>query len=281
MKKLNVIGAGRVGKTLANLFVANQALTIGDVFDTDESRAKQAVEFIGGGSAVVDIAQIRPADIWLISVPDTHIASVAVQLSDQCAGVQDSIAVHSSGALSAEALAPLRAKRCAIASAHPVLSFADPGSAIFQFEGTPCGLEGDERARAVWGEALSGVGARCFNIRSEKKKLYHAAAVFASNFLPVLSAISLELWNEAGIPQELGETMLRTLARNSVGNLVALGPRDALTGPASRGDTTVVCEQARALAKWDTKTSEAYQVLSELAVRLATTGSAGAGEINQ
>nr|WP_249182047.1 Rossmann-like and DUF2520 domain-containing protein [Burkholderia cenocepacia] len=182
-----------------------------------------------------------------MSVPDTRISEVADQLARRFKRDARAIVVHCSGALGSEALAPLRAIGWSAASAHPVLSFADAGTAVFQFEGTPVGTEGDQEACRVWGETLAAMGARCFEILSERKTLYHGTAVVASNFLPVLASLSSELWRSAGLPEMLMQDMLRTLVRNATDNLLALGPRDALTGPAARGDTEVVNAHVRAI----------------------------------
>ena len=269
---LNIIGAGRVGATLGNLIVANRVLDIGDVCDSDLKHARDAVDFIGAGRALDDIAALRPADIWLLSVPDMRIADVAHALAQHRKDEAPSIAVHCSGALDTDTLAPLRALGWHVASAHPMLSFANPGTAVFQFEGTPCGLEGDRAARAAWSEVLAAIGARCFDIEPGSKQLYHAAAVVASNFLPVLAAMSVEMWQAAGIPQSLIDDMMHTLSRNAVDNVLALGAKDALTGPAARGDRAVVESQAQAIGAWDAVSREAYDALSALATRLATTG---------
>ncbi|SAK84578.1 coenzyme F420-dependent NADP oxidoreductase [Caballeronia pedi] len=272
MATLNIIGAGRVGATLGNLIVANRVLAIGDVCDSDAAHARDAVDFIGAGRALDDIAAMQPADIWLLSVPDMRIADVAQTLARNRKDDAPSIAVHCSGALDTDTLAPLRAIGWNVASAHPMLSFANPGTAVFQFEGTPVGLEGDRAARAAWSEILAAIGARCFDIEPGSKALYHAAAVVASNFLPILAAMSVEMWQAAGIPQPLIEDMMHTLSRNAAANIVALGPKDALTGPAARGDRAVVEAQSQAIGEWDAVSREAYDALSTLATRLARTG---------
>ncbi|AET93119.1 hypothetical protein BYI23_C009730 [Burkholderia sp. YI23] len=272
MASLNIIGAGRVGATLGNLIVANRVLDIGDVCDSDIAHARDAVDFIGAGRALDELNALRPADIWLLSVPDMRIAEVAQALAQHRKDEAPALAVHCSGALDADTLAPLRAIGWSVASAHPMLSFAHPGTAVFQFEGTPCGLEGDAAACAAWSEVLAAIGARCFEIDPGSKQLYHAAAVVASNFLPVLAAMSAEMWQAAGIPQPLIDDMMHTLSRNAVDNVLALGPKDALTGPAARGDRAVVESQAHAIGAWDAVSREAYDALSALATRLARTG---------
>jgi predicted short-subunit dehydrogenase-like oxidoreductase (DUF2520 family) len=116
---------------------------------------------------------------------------------------------------------------------------------------------------------LTAIGAQCFTVAADKKVLYHAAAVFATNFLPVLQAQAEALWRDSGVPDELLPQLRQTLLHNAVDNLLELGPAGALTGPAARGDTALVQRQGQAVAQWDATAGAAYRALSELARRLA------------
>ena len=105
---------------------------------------------------------------------------------------------------------------------------------------------------------------------SSDKLLYHAAAVFATNFLPVLQATAEDLWQSTGMPTKLIPHLRATLLRNAVDNIITLGPQAALTGPAARGDTAAIARQGAAVTAWDAPTGAAYAALSALALRLAT-----------
>ncbi|HHV7519417.1 TPA: hypothetical protein ACUNF5_000853 [Burkholderia orbicola] len=130
MSRLTIVGAGRVGKTLGNLIVANRVVDMGQIYDRDIACAHAAVAFVGAGRAVDDLDRVEPADIWLLSVPDTRLRDVADQLARRFGHDAQSIVVHCSGALGSDVLAPLRAISWAAASAHPVLSFSDPGTGL-------------------------------------------------------------------------------------------------------------------------------------------------------
>ncbi|WP_240754351.1 Rossmann-like and DUF2520 domain-containing protein [Lampropedia aestuarii] len=281
IRRLNVVGCGRVGKTLARLWSQSGALMVQDVLNPSASSAANAVEFIGAGRAVTDMADLRPADTYLIAAPDALLQPIATQLAERCAAVPHAIALHCSGALGADVLAPLRACGWSVASAHPVMSFADPASAAKQFQGTPCGVEGDAEAVAEATRALVHVGAECFGVEPAHKRLYHAAAVYSSNFLPVLQAVAIELWEHSGVPPELTRHLMERLMRNAVDNISAFGPAAALTGPAARGDSAVVAAQTQAIQDWDPLAGEAYGALSALAMRLAKTGKVGTREDTQ
>jgi len=272
MTSLNIIGAGRVGQTLGRLWATHQVCEIRGVLARSTTNAQQACNFIGTGQAVTDLGALPAADVWLLSVPDSQINSVAQALAALAitnGAPCPALVFHCSGALGSDQLAPLRQLGWQVASAHPLLSFAQPERALAQFAGTPCALEGDATALAVLEAAFTQIGGRCFALAPEDKLLYHAGAVFATNFLPVLQDLAEQLWQHSGMPEDLAQQMRRTLLHNAVNNIVALGPQAALTGPAARGDTVLVDRQHQALADWNPLAGETYAALSQLAKQLA------------
>lgn len=269
VQALNVIGGGRVGQTLAHLWTQQGPWAVQDVLTTHASSAQAAVAFIGAGRAVTDLAAMRAAPLWLLATPDAHLAQVAHDLAHHQQHAPPAMAFHCSGALASTALAPLTALGWQVASAHCILSFASPAVAVAQFDGTPCALEGDPALVAVLQSAFETIGARCFTVASSDKQLYHGAAVFATNFLPVLQYVAEGLWHASGVPPDVVSVLRASLLRNAVANITALGPQAALTGPAARGDTAAIARQAVALQAWDPATGAAYAALSELALRMA------------
>lgn len=272
MNALNIVGCGRVGQTLARLWHDSGTFRIQDVLTTSTASAAQAVAFIGEGRAVARLSDMQAADLWMLAVPDRQIAATAEQLATAAQRMPPAIAFHCSGALTSQLLAPLRSLGWQVGSAHCNLSFASAATAVAQFPGTPCGLEGDVVALQALQGAFSAMGARCFEVRAEDKVLYHAAAVFATNFLPVLQSVASALWRDSGVPAELIPTLEHNLLRHVADNVLALGPAAALTGPAARGDNEVVGRQREALTQWDPAVGEAYRALSELAQRIARKG---------
>jgi predicted short-subunit dehydrogenase-like oxidoreductase (DUF2520 family) len=269
VQALNVIGGGRVGQTLAHLWSQHGPWAVQDVLTTHTSSAQAAVAFIGAGRAVTDLAAMRAAPLWLLATPDAQLAQVAHDLAQQQRHAPPAMAFHCSGALASTALAPLASLGWQVASAHCILSFASPAVAVAQFAGTPCALEGDPALTDALQSAFETIGARCFTVASSDKLLYHGAAVFATNFIPVLQHVAEALWQASGVPPEVVTALRASLLRNAVANITALGPQAALTGPGARGDTTAIARQAQALQAWDPATGAAYAALSELALRMA------------
>jgi len=272
---LNLIGAGRVGQTLAHLWARQGVLRVQDVLTRSPDSAQSALDFIAPdistARAVAQIADMRPADLWLLAVPDAQIAACAQALAANARQRTDTpaLAFHCSGAQGAESLAPLRELGWSVASAHPVLSFPSPQTAVAQFAGTPCALEGDAAACDALRPLFEAIGAACFGVRSQHKVLYHAAAVLATNFAPVLQTLAEDAWRATGMPDALAMRLRERLLRNAVDNIVALGPQKALTGPAARGDFAAIARQAAVVADWDPQAAAAYRALSDLALRMA------------
>jgi predicted short-subunit dehydrogenase-like oxidoreductase (DUF2520 family) len=118
------------------------------------------------------------------------------------------------------------------------------------------------------GEGLArDAGGRPFRIADDLKPLYHAAAVFASNYLVTVTAIAEELEREAGLDDPLGA--LAPLQQATLSNVERVGPAAALTGPAVRGDAVTVRRNLEALAKHAPDAVSSYVALADLALALA------------
>lgn len=273
---VNLVGTGRVGQTLARRIADAEGWEVQDVFAHDPARVQAVLDFIGAGRPVADLAAMRPADLWLLTVPDDRIAAVAAAIA--AVGGAASVAVHCSGSLPASEMAALGAAGWQLASAHPVLTFAEPSLSVVRIAGTFFGIEGDavacERATAL----VQAIGGRPFPIRSDSKVIYHGAAVFSNGFAVVLQAVARQSWAHAGVPDSIAAELNAGLLRATVENLLAVGPQAALTGPAARGDHGVVARQQAAFAEWDAQAGRVYAELSAMAGRLKATGSTRAGD---
>lgn len=269
MAELNIVGCGRAARTLARLWAAAGTLVVGDVLTRSPASAAEAVAFIGQGRAAASFDDLRPAALWLLGVPDRDIASTAQSLTDSGRVRPGDGVFHLSGFTSSEALAPLREAGARIASVHPVMSFADPAIAITRFAGTPCGIEGEAALAAELSALFAAIGGACFALDGSSKPLYHAGSVFASNFLVVILDVARKAYVDAGVPPQMADHMLAAISRGALENVIALGARDALTGPAARGDHDVLAAQHAAVTGWDADSGAAYAALTTLALRLA------------
>jgi predicted short-subunit dehydrogenase-like oxidoreductase (DUF2520 family) len=258
---LNIVGAGHVGRALGRLFSARGVFAVQDVLTRARASAQAAVEFIGAGRAADDIAALRPARVWMLAVQDDRIADVARQLAASC-DVQGAVVFHCSGAKASAELAALRAAGAFVASVHPVRSFADPRQVAEAFDGTFCGVEGDTEALALLNPAFAAIGARTVAIDAAAKTVYHAASVFASNYLVTVLDAALRAYQAAGIPEDVARALARPLAAETLANVFRIGPETALSGPIARGDAATVARQQAAVDAWHPPTGALYEALA-------------------
>jgi predicted short-subunit dehydrogenase-like oxidoreductase (DUF2520 family) len=267
-RTLNIIGAGHLGRTLGRLFATSGAFAVQDVLTRSASSARDAIAFIGAGHPAAALARMRHADAVMLAVSDDQIEPVCAALADT--GALDGVLVfHCSGARSSAALQAAADKGALTASVHPVRSFADPAGVARDFAGTWCGVEGDPRALALLEPALAAIGARPVAIDAAAKTVYHAASVFASNYLVTVLDAALRAYQAAGIPEQVARELARPLATETLENVFRLGPRTALSGPIARGDFATVARQQAALDRWDSATGQLYRALAEATINLA------------
>lgn len=264
---LNIIGGGHVGRTLGRLLADSGSFAVQDVLTRSMASAQLAVDFIGAGRACADMAALRPADAIMLAVTDDQIVAVANSLAMPLAGT---VVFHCSGAKSSRELDGLRGQGALVASVHPIRSFADPATVAASFEGTFCGIEGDARALAMLEPALAAIGACAVPINAQAKTVYHAASVFASNYLVTILDTALRAYVAAGVAPEVALELAKPLASETLQNVFRLGPRDALSGPIARGDFATVARQQQALDAWDGPSGQLYAALAAATRDLAS-----------
>ncbi len=246
---LNIIGCGRLAKTLARLWHQHNLLVINQVLNRTPASGEAAVAFIGAGTAPAGIDQLSEADFWLIATDDATIAPVAETLARSHVLRPGDIVFHCSGALASDILSPLREQDVRVASAHPLHAFSDPLSSVASFAGSFCALEGVPAAVERLTTIFQQIGGRPISIAPENKVLYHTASVMASNFLVVLLDASLKTFAAAGIDQAQAKEILRPITHSMIDAVLDADPAAALTGPIARGDVTIIEKQLNALAE--------------------------------
>lgn len=268
MQQLTVIGGGHVGRVLGRLFAHAGAFGVQDVVARSLERAGQAVAFIGAGMPAVAGSALRRADVYMLTVSDDQIVPACEALA-AAVPLQGAVVFHCSGALASDRLAAAQAAGAYVASVHPIRSFADVDAVAADFAGTFCGVEGDRPALDVLLPALAAIGGRAVQIDAAAKTVYHAAAVFASNYLVTVIDAALRAYQAAGIPEAVARELARPLAIESMENAFRLGAAPALTGPVARGDMATVLRQQDAVMAWDAATGQLYRALVPPTVALA------------
>src|SRR5450755_1892617 len=95
---LNIVGGGgRVGRALARVWALNGAFAIGDVLDRKLAASADAVAFIGSGRAVKALADMRAADVWMLTPPDDLIVPCGTALAASGLLKPGNVVFHCSG----------------------------------------------------------------------------------------------------------------------------------------------------------------------------------------
>src|SRR5690606_6976147 len=135
---------------------------------------------------VTAIDDLKPADITLISVTDSAIAEVSVNIP-----YNDALVAHTSGTTALEVLNDKNRKGVF----YPLQTFSK--SKKINFKEVPLCLEAEDiddlNELKLLAEELSD---KVFEISSEQRKSLHVAAVFVSNFTNHLYSIGNEICKE-------------------------------------------------------------------------------------
>jgi len=266
---LNIIGCGNVGKVLGRLWASSGTFQVQDILNRSRGSAEAATGFIGAGAAVDRWEDLRPADFFMIGTPDAEVEAACAALARSGALRADAIVFHCSGALPSQVLAAVKPAGAAMASVHPIRSFAGAEAVVAGFSGTYCGIEGDGVAVERLSPAFTAIGARLVNIDPAYKSVYHSAAVFSSNYLVTLLDVALDAYARAGVPRGDALKLMEPLVRGTVDNVFRLGTEDALTGPIARGDLGTVVRQYRALSAWNKGVGALYKRLGKFTAAIA------------
>lgn len=205
--------------------------------------------FIEGAAEYVFGLEHPPAGTTavILSVPDEVLPEMATVLAAHGKAPPGCAAFHLSGALGTDPLHPLLARGYSLGTLHPLQALADPVLGAEQLQGAAFAVSGDPLALTAARRIVSNLGALILTIPLARRPLYHAAAVFASNYLAGLMAAAGRLMAQAGVPEEDALAAILPLARGSLENLARLGPPRALTGPVARGDLETVRLHLRTL----------------------------------
>jgi len=240
-----IVGAGNLGTALA-LALREAGYEIDAVIaGTKRKSLTRARELATrtASRAVLGTAQVKARILWFC-VPDDEISRAAAALAGEFQG-HGKIALHSSGALSSDELAPLRRKGAAVASAHPLMTFVRGSRPTLA--GVSFAMEGDPVAVRVARSIARDLGGEPFVIRKKDKKAYHALGTFASPLLTALFASAEQVASLAGMTGRAARRRMLPILLQTVKNYGAFGAAGGFSGPVVRGDVETVRRHLEAL----------------------------------
>jgi predicted short-subunit dehydrogenase-like oxidoreductase (DUF2520 family) len=260
MLKIGFIGAGKVGTALAVL-LNRQGYTVAAIYDHTRSAAVRLHALVNNSSIANNSQQVADmADLIFITTPDGAIESAASQVK----WAQGKSVVHCSGADSTAILKKANQDGAAVGVFHPLQTFAGITQAIENIPGTTFAIEAEEPLLNTLKEMAIALGGRWIQIKAEDKAAYHAAAVFASNYLVTLVKMATDLWQTFEIPPDQAVKALLPLIRGTLHNIETIGLPQCLTGPIARGDIGTIRKH---LIEISQKTPELLSTYKELGLQ--------------
>jgi len=263
--RIVIVGVGNLGSALADsLWRAGYVIESLVVRSRGRSlkRAEKLAHKVGARASTSVPALMNANLVWLC-VPDSQIARVSLALSQKGAW-KGRVVLHSSGALSSDELAALRAQGAAVASVHPLMTFV--GSSNSSMAGVPFAVEGDATAVRTARRIISDLGGHAYAIRKSDKAAYHAWATFASPLLTALLATSERVGSAAGVPPAAARRRMTPILLRTLANYANFGAPGAFSGPIVRGDVDTVARHMRVLAKVP-EAQAVYVALARAALR--------------
>lgn len=228
--KVGFVGAGNVATHLA-VFLHEQGHDVVAVASRNAESAKTLAEKVGAVTYEGLTKFPADLDIVIIAASDSEIPNISSQLPEI-----KGIVAHTSGSIPLEALSSHH-KRAAVL--YPLQTFSkdipvDLSKVPFFIEAT------DEKSKEVVEALARRISDSVYFADSDIRAKLHIAGVLSSNFPIYLLEMTRRVLDEAGLPL----STVKPLVEASVSKAFSTAPLEALTGPAKRGDKTIVDKQA-------------------------------------
>lgn len=263
-QRLGFIGTGTVGALLA-LGLAQKGYRVEALYNRHPLSAEHLARRLRNGARLCPGPQAvaDASDVVFITTPDDAIAATGAAIKWH----DGHWAVHCSGALSVEALEPVRQAGGAVGGFHPLQSFA--GGEGGSLAGVTVALEGEGSLLSTLKQFASALGCRWIVVPPGEKPLYHLSGVLVSNYVVTLVKAAAELWEALGVPQKQAREALLTLLLGTLHNIEGLGIPQSLTGPIARGDVGTIARHLEELTRKAPALLDVYRGLGRLTVPIA------------
>jgi predicted short-subunit dehydrogenase-like oxidoreductase (DUF2520 family) len=273
MMKIGFIGAGTVGTALAVLLSQKGYEFVGASrrHPAPAVKSDRAVSNLHLLETNQEVA--NAAELVFITTPDDAIATIVKEIKWK----RGQSVVHCSGADSTDILEPARKSGAMVGGFHPLQTLASVKQAIENIPGSTFALEAEEPLMTTLKSMATALGGRWIILKASDKVAYHAAAVFASNYLVTLVKMSTDLWQTFDVPADQATKALLPLIRGTLNNIESIGIPQCLTGPIARGDTGTINKHLKTLREKVPSLLFPYKELGLQTIPIAL----GKGKINK
>jgi predicted short-subunit dehydrogenase-like oxidoreductase (DUF2520 family) len=253
MKSTNItiIGAGNLAWHLAPA-LDNTDFAVREVYSRHAKNAAALVEklYEAEAKSSLDFSDSN-SRIFILAVADDAIEEIAHEITLP----SDAILVHTSGSQPLSVLG--YAATGNIGVFYPLQTFTK-GKKV-DFSEVPFFIESENSETKKTLTAMAkAISKKVYNISSDDRKALHVAAVFASNFTNHMLGIAHQVLSEHNMSFDL----LKPLVSETINKSLSIGPRQAQTGPARRGDLEILDKHMEFLEN-DEAVAEIYKVVSQ------------------
>lgn len=264
--KAGFIGAGKVGFSLGK-YLAEGGITLSGYYSQSVESAKDAADFTGS-EYYRDLADlVKASDTIFVTVPDGTISDVWEKM--RTLPIKDKNICHCSGSVSSAAFFDAEERGAYAYSVHPLYAVSDKYNSFMKLKEAYFAIEGSLRNLEMIKQSFENLGNKVIAIDTDKKALYHCAAVMVSNQMAVLLNTGAEMLTKCGFNREDAEKALAPLVIGNINNMVEMGPVKALTGPVERGDLTTIKSHIEILQRSSRDNLKIYKTLSRKLVDVA------------
>jgi len=265
MPMIGFIGAGITGTALA-VRLAQHGYQVIAVSSRSLSSAKKLAGRISSCQACNEPQEVADtAQLVFITTPDDAIPEVAAKVKWH----KEQSVVHCSGAHSIDILEPAKQRGANTGCFHPLQTFAGIDQAIENIPGSTFAIEAEEPLLGILKEMATTLEGDWVILKAGDKVLYHAAAVFACNYLVTLVKVATDLWQTFQIPPAQAIKALMPLLRGTLSNIENVGLPNCLTGPIDRGDMGTISRHLESLEKQAPPLLSIYKELGRQTIPIA------------
>ncbi len=249
--KVSFIGSGNLAWHLAPA-LDNAGFVVKEVYSRNPKHAEALTErlYQAEVKATLDFST-SASTIFIVAVSDDAIKEVATEIILP----DEAFLIHTSGSQPLNILQ--FAAIDAIGSFYMLQTFSKDKRV--DFKTIPIFLESThpetEKIMMTMAKAIS---QQVRKIGSEERKALHVAAVFASNFTNHMLTLSKEILQKNSLSFDL----LKPLINETISKSFTIGPENAQTGPAFRGDMKILDHHLEFLHE-DEAVAEVYKLISQ------------------
>lgn len=253
MPTIALIGAGNLAWHLGQaLYGAGN--TISEVFSKNLENAQALAALFPDAIPThhLNFAESK-AQVFIVAVKDDALASVLEELVLP----PQAILAHTSGT---QSLQLIRNQAISPAVFYPLQTFSKAKQV--NFTAIPICIEASNEATYLILEQIAqSISTQVYRLSSEQRQVLHLAAVFACNFPNFLFLISKQILAQQQIPFDL----LKPLIDETVEKAFSISPENAQTGPAKRGDNSIIDKHLALLNSLEINPDwqKIYQLLSK------------------